>query len=668
MRLLTPFLFAAAITPAAAAPLPGTLAPPAPFPRILAQSVFTEFVAPGVTRTDYRLATANGPLVVNVVAINTHEPTIRLGNVVASDHLVSAGETVSAMALRTHAIAGINGDYFDIGQTNQPVGIVIANGTLIRTPSRRVALDVGRDGNVHIEPFRFKGTATFDSTTVPLTAVNEWPPQGGASLLTAAFGPLPATTQDITLVSLGTLGDPSALAGDYRVIGVYPATIGPLGTPTLALGPAALKLAPPPQPGDTVTIAGDTDPSLANIALAIGGGPQLLAGGKPYNDPNVPAPEERDRRFPVSGAALMPDGTLLLIAVDGRDPSLSIGLTRPEFGALMAGLGGADGMAFDSGGSSTLVARHLGDTTTSLLNAPSDGNERPVADGLFVYSDAPQGPPARIALRPSRVVAVRGAHVRVTVAITDAAGHLLGPAPSITFDAERSQTIPVRNGALRADLPVEVVDRVARLSIGPARPNPDAYGSVELTADAYDVSGRPILTAGAVRWSADGGTFIEPGLYRAGAHDATVTANAGGVAARAIVRVGRHEVPLQWFGAQGIMLNYDFTGSNRFAYANGSYAIPGDPISFNIEINGDASGVGLRAAFVNALGERTALTLVKRVDWRGWQRRTLVIPGALNPPIHLVSLYAVNSLGTPPVHTAGSIGFRDPSVTQAGTP
>ncbi|MGH7715588.1 MAG: phosphodiester glycosidase family protein, partial [Vulcanimicrobiaceae bacterium] len=405
MRLLTPFLLVAAIVPAAAATLPATLAPPAPFPGIVAQSISTQFVAPGVTRSDYRLATVNGPLVINVVAVNTHEPTIRLGTVVASDHLVSAGETVSAMALRTHAIAGINGDYFDIGQTNQPLGIVVSNGTLIRTPSRRVALDVGHDGSVHIEPFRFKGTATFDSVTIPLTTVNEWPPQGGASLLTAAFGPLTATTQDISLVSLGTLGDPDALAGDYRVIGVYPATVGPLGTPTLALGPAALKLTPPPQPGDTVTIAGDTDPSLSSIATAIGGGPQLLAGGKPYNDPNAPAPEERNRRFPVSGAALTPDGTLLLIAVDGRDPSLSIGLTRPEFGALMAGLGASDGMAFDSGGSSTLVARRLGETTTSLLNVPSDGGERPVADGLFVYSDASQGQAARIALRPSRVLA-----------------------------------------------------------------------------------------------------------------------------------------------------------------------------------------------------------------------------------------------------------------------
>jgi len=668
MRLSTLFLFATLSTPAAAASLPVTLAPPAPFPRIVAQSFESAFVAPGVTRGTYWLATVNGPIVISVVAIDTHEPTIRLGDVIANDHLVSAGETVSSMALRTHAIAGINGDYFDIGQTNQPLGIVIADGTLVRTPSRRVALDVGTGGNVHFESFSFKGTATFDGTTIPLTAVNEWPPQGGASLLTASFGPLSATTQDITLVSLGALGAANALSGDYRVIGVYPATIGPLGTPTLALGPAALKLTPPPQPGDTVTIAGDTDPPLATIANAIGGGPALLVDGKPYDDPNAPAPEERNRRFPVSGAATTTNGTLFLIAVDGRDPSLSVGLTRPEFGALMEGLGASDGMAFDSGGSSTLVARRLGETTTSLLNEPSDGSERPVADGLFVYSNAPQGPPARIALHPSRIFAVRGARVRVTAAITDAAGHLLGPAPGLTIDAERSQVLAVRNGSLRADLPIEVVDHVARLAIGPERPNPDPYGSVELTADAFDASGRPIATGGAVRWTAQGGTFIEPGLFHAGPHDGIVTASVAGASAKTVVRVGRHEAPVPGFPAQGINLDYDFTGRTRIAYANGSYALPGDPLSFNIEIDGDASGVGLRAAFVNGLGERTALTIVKRVDWRGWQRRTIAIPGLLNPPIHLVSLYAVNSLGTPPVHAAGAIGLRNPTITLPGAP
>ncbi len=47
--------------------LPATLAPPAPFPLVVAQSRSVDFVAPGIDRATYRLQTSQGPLVINVV-------------------------------------------------------------------------------------------------------------------------------------------------------------------------------------------------------------------------------------------------------------------------------------------------------------------------------------------------------------------------------------------------------------------------------------------------------------------------------------------------------------------------------------------------------------------------------------------------------------------------
>jgi hypothetical protein len=76
----------------------------------------------------------------------------------------------------------------------------------------------------------------------------------------------------------------------------------------------------------------------------------------------------------------------------------------------------------------------------------------------------------------------------------------------------------------------------------------------------------------------------------------------------------------------------------------------------------------LRAAFVNRFGERRALTLAKTIDWNGWRRLEIVLPPDLNPPVKLVSLYAVGSLGGAPVRAVGSLGFRNAAVTLAGTP
>ena len=88
--------------------------------------------------------------------------------------------------------------------------------------------------------------------------------------------------------------------------------------------------------------------------------------------------------------AHLSDDLLLLVAVDGRHPERSIGMTRPEFASLLQRFGALDAMALDSGGSVTLVSRAPGDENVSVRNQPSDhSDERWVSDGLFLYSSAP---------------------------------------------------------------------------------------------------------------------------------------------------------------------------------------------------------------------------------------------------------------------------------------
>ena len=76
----------------------------------------------------------------------------------------------------------------------------------------------------------------------------------------------------------------------------------------------------------------------------------------------------------------------MLVAIDGRQPRLSIGLTRPQLAAYMRSLGAYQAMAFDSGGSVTMVVRLPGHSAPTVVNSPSDGRERRVADALLVFS------------------------------------------------------------------------------------------------------------------------------------------------------------------------------------------------------------------------------------------------------------------------------------------
>ena len=66
--------------------------------------------------------------------------------------------------------------------------------------------------------------------------------------------------------------------------------------------------------------------------------------------------------------------------VDGRQEALSIGMNYTELSSLMLRLGCTEAMNLDGGGSSTLW---LGGC---VMNSPSDGRQRPVANGLVVMS------------------------------------------------------------------------------------------------------------------------------------------------------------------------------------------------------------------------------------------------------------------------------------------
>jgi hypothetical protein len=653
-------------------PFPASLAPPAPFPLVVSQAQAPEFVAPGIRRDDYRLMTSDGPLVIHVVAVDPHEPTVRVGAVVAHDRMISSGETVSAMARRTHAVAGINADYFDITNTNQPLNIVVRDGMLERTPSKRVALRIGTDGSATIGYVSFAGTATDGATQLPLTTVNEWPPQGGVALLTPAYGVL-SPAASVQLAHIEPLDTTAGLPGTYRVDDIGPATPGPVTGAELAFGPAALARAPAPLPGDTVQLAFDTTPAVSTMNAAVGGGPWLVANGAAVADPQSPAPEERDVRFPVSGAAREADGTLLFIVVDGRHAAVSIGLTRPQFAALMIAFGAVDGIAFDSGGSATLVARVLGDAEPSVLNDPSDGVERPVADGLFAYSDAPVGVHPHLIVRPASFAALPGATVALRGAIVDDAGHRLraanvlpvraDPAPGAHVALARDEV----DGAM-AQLPYRTVDRLARLTIVPDRPHPAPGDPLTLALAGFDERDVPVELGNApVTWTVDrvpvtGTTRL---AYATARGDATVTAALAGATASLRVRVGTHAVPV---AAPDVVLPYDLTGNARADYANLAIDLPDEPLSFGLDAFGDGSGVPLRAAFVNRYGEKHALTLAKHVDWTGWERLTVALPPDLNPPIRLTSIYVVPSLGGPPVRAAGTLRFRSLFVVIPGMP
>jgi len=353
-------------------------------------------VATDLTLSTEVLQTAAGPVQISMLNIDLTSPALRLGVVQAGNQLISSAETLSSMANRTGAVAGINGDYFEIHNTNVPIGDEVIDGQLLHSPSPQffTALGVTSEGRLTIGPEYFTGEVMDGHASYLLYSINHYSEihNGRLVLLTPALG---------KPVYVG--GNPVAfiqpVTGSSSLFTVQAVYSGFTWVPALSPGQYALMgsgnagywLATTLHQGDHITITGHVFPD-PDLVQAIGGGPQVVSQGVIYNDPNQPAPEYEYSLNPQTAVGVTKDGNhAFFVVFDGRfaGPSQSRGMTNAEVGSFMLAHGAYNAILFDSGGSSEMVARLPGQHEVSVINWPSDGYERPVANGLFIYYNDP---------------------------------------------------------------------------------------------------------------------------------------------------------------------------------------------------------------------------------------------------------------------------------------
>lgn len=690
---------------------------PSGWPSVTVVSHLGERLGPGVSYDRWSVTTSGGPLVVHITTVDIRDPHVALAIATQHDAIEGPDEPLSSMADREHAEAAINADYFDIGGSGAPLNVVATGARFLHQPDAAVAFIVGQDAGVSIGQVTFSATIA-DSTgaSVQANAVNDWGVNDGLSLITPEFGV--DATADIEVV-LAPDGPTS-----YRVASVIssPAHLVAL-TPSefaiVARGAEQVGRLMPFRPGDVVSVAVQSTP--AAIAAAVGGGPLLLRGGAAIVDANAPAPEESAVRYPVTGAGVSADGsTLWLVAVDGRAPAVSVGITRPMLGALFAALGASDAMAFDSGGSTEMTIRHLGDLTSSVANVPSDGRERSIADALLVINTATPGPVAQSFVHTAGGVTavLAGSRLRISAAAIDAQMQPLPVSPALVGYAVDSAAGSIDGAGVLTALGPGRVDVTVRVGTVPSAPlaidvvaSPDVlaiggYGRVvepgaiaKLSVVATLNDSRAVsIDPDAVRWSSTGeGRIDADGTFTGGdsAGVAQVTARVGTAVATLPMLVGEHEemlAPLDdpkaagsWHfasspktaggsvddspspdGAKALHLSYDFShgGATRAAYANTTLQVTGEPLAIVVDVFGDANGEWLRGGYRNTDGIIDTLTIARHVDWKGWKTIRIGVPVTARWPIVWTRFYAVETRAD--AIEAGDVWFRDLRAVYAG--
>ncbi|KPU43700.1 hypothetical protein OXPF_31420 [Oxobacter pfennigii] len=91
---------------------------------------------------------------------------------------------------------------------------------------------------------------------------------------------------------------------------------------------------------------------------------------------------------PRTAVGIKENGDVFFVAVDGRQEPYSAGLTSKDFTQLMIDLGAVTALELDGGGSTTYLSRIPGEDILGLINKPSAGAERKVANSWLVVSTA----------------------------------------------------------------------------------------------------------------------------------------------------------------------------------------------------------------------------------------------------------------------------------------
>ncbi|HZM76023.1 MAG TPA: phosphodiester glycosidase family protein [Candidatus Limnocylindrales bacterium] len=374
------------VVPASAAPSAAvetleTLPPP-----VIETDTKTRPVAPGVTLTSFDRIDAAGWLRADALSTDLSAGP----NSASVDYLysgaVSTPEPLSGPAGRAHAVAAVNGDFFDINNSSAAQGIGIQNGQLIQSPvsGHNNAVGITAEGLGKVLSVYFEGTATPEGgTPITLTQFNNLIQANGIGLFTPQWGSYnrARAVEGAAQVTEVTIVD-GAVTSVANVAGTGPIPAGTsilLGRDSAAASLAALAV------GIRVDIAyrpkaGDG----SNLRAAVGGNVVLVRDG-------VPQPNGDPAMHPRTAVGFSADGRkMFLLTVDGRQAD-SRGVTLTELGTMMAELGAYHALNLDGGGSSTMLAREPGSDAVQVENQPSDGGERSVPNGLAIFAPAGSG-------------------------------------------------------------------------------------------------------------------------------------------------------------------------------------------------------------------------------------------------------------------------------------
>ena len=667
-------------------------------------SADTAYIAPGTAYN--RLYEPEGPWAINLVVTDLSEELVDL------QALLGLGDATGRQAVprmlaaqgseERRPVAAVNADYFALagqGYTTLPLGFHVQNGEIVTLPDpTRSVWYLLADGTAHIGRFRSNSWLLGPGDLMfPLSGVNRPPEKGDLTLLTPRFGKVTRTGEAARQLALESLSGPLRPNTEItaRVAAIATGSTQPIpeeGAVLVASGVAAYALRNL-KVGDEVRLRFTIEPGGGEIREAVGGGPRILRNGIISVEHRAErfADSFATRRHPRTGIGLR-DGELIMVTVDGRQPGYSEGMTLHELAQLFLDLGCQEAMNLDGGGSTTMVVRD------KVVNSPSDGAPRRVANALALFTTAPRtGTPVRLAIEPAEANVLMGEKLALSAVGLDeyfnelrlTPGEVEGQCSASlgTIDEKGvfcgapvqwplAGLVVARCKGLAASTVIRVLPSPSRLAITPCRTSIKPGSSQRFTVRAFDDYNSPVhIPASRVTWEVGpegaGGRIDASGLLKAPTEVTrlVVTARVGEVSAQAEVLVGAITTTIADFEKPGVyaakgtpegvlaeaavvqdplnkanhclQLKYDFSTTSGTRLAQVDVNLPlGDSRTVSLRVLADGQGTWLRARLRDAADRLFTVDLADHLDWTGqWRLVTGWMPDEIAQPATLESVY-----------------------------
>jgi exopolysaccharide biosynthesis protein len=464
---------------------------------------YEEPVAQGLSYVRKTRFTPSGWQNIHVLKADLHNSNLVVDSLLSSKGL-SNPEPLSQIAKKARAVAGINGDFFYLGQTNAPLGVMVKDGQLLSSPFWSQEMSVfalTENLKAILGNWNWQGEIiNEDGVRMPLGGTNKTVSNYEQTVIYDSNWGSKLGNYDFSLAKTAvlTIKDGLVVASDLNPAEIL---IPEQGSILVAQGETADQLTATFPLGSRIEIEQSSSPELSKIKMAIGGGANLVYNGEiPSFTHNIAGKHQR------TALGITKDNRyLFLVAVDGRDGRYQ-GMTQEELAKFMQSIGCYYAINLDGGGSSTLVARPLGEDEIEVKNNLVGGQERSIPNGIGIFSTSPVGQLAGLKIETSdhnvplwgiREFKVKGYDQylnpvpvnpeTVKWSVSNNLGRFEGSLLGTGRPGKGIVTAQV--GEIKATLSIRVIDRAEQVKIEPETLNLSPGAKQQLTFTVIDQNG-----------------------------------------------------------------------------------------------------------------------------------------------------------------------------------